>query len=331
MRLSPASWARAVVEDPWGRTGAASSFAALVAAGVVAFALGGTLGDYGLNLGATLFAYVVLAEAWNILAGLSGQVSLGVGAFVGVGAYAMGLLMVHDGLGWLPGLVVATAAGGALALALAVPLLRLRGDYFAVGTLAASLALQAWLLNWSFAGGSSGISIPIAAVPSLLALYEIGVVVAVIGVGTAIVVRGSRFGLRLLAVREHEEAAASLSVDTRRQRLYALVVSSLLMGLAGGTFALLQVSFEPNGMLGLNWTISALLMVVVGGTGTILGPIAGAIFVYYVVATELANYPTASFFLEGGLLVLIVRFAPRGVVPLVFDGVRAAARRRHAA
>ena len=85
----------------------------------------------------------------------------------------------------------------------------------------------------------------------------------------------------------------------------------------------MQLSFEPNGMVGMNWTIWALMMVVIGGFGTITGPIAGAVFVYYVVATELASYPTLGLFIEGALLILIVRFAPRGVVPLAVDGIKA--------
>ncbi len=136
-------------------------------------------------------------------------------------------------------------------------------------------------------------------------------------------VRGSRFGLRLLAIREHEDAAATLGVNTWRMRVGALVLSSVLMGLAGGAFAIMQLSFEPNGMVGMNWTIWALMMVVIGGFGTITGPIAGAVFVYYVVATELASYPTLGLFIEGALLILIVRFAPRGVVPLAVGGIKA--------
>ncbi len=113
-------------------------------------------------------------------------------------------------------------------------------------------------------------------------------------------------------------------------RAAALVLSSVLMGLAGGAFAVMQLSFEPTGMVGMNWTIWALMMVVIGGFGTITGPIAGAIFVYYIVATELASYPTLGLFIEGALLIVIVRFAPRGIVPLVVDGIKAgvAARRR---
>ena len=320
MRLAHRTWTLA---EPWGRARTLASLAALLVATAAALAVSGSLSRSALNIGGTLFVYIALAEAWNILAGLSGQVSLGVGAFVGVGAYSMGLVMVHDGFGMLAGLAVAAGAGALLGLLLVVPLLRLRGDYFAVGTLAAALALQAWLLNWNFAGGSTGLSLPIAGIPSLEGLYQLGVVVGVLGIGAAVVVRGSRFGLRLLAIREHEGAAATLGVNTWRMRAGALVLSSTLTGLAGGAFALMQLSFEPTGMVGMNWTIWALMMVVIGGFGTIIGPIAGAVFVYYVVATELASYPTLGLFIEGALLILIVRFAPRGIVPLVVDGIKA--------
>jgi branched-chain amino acid transport system ATP-binding protein len=321
------TWAQA---EPWSRERTLAALALLAAATVAALVGAGALSRNGLNTAATLFVYIALAEAWNILAGLSGQVSLGVGAFVGAGAYALGLVMVHAGAGLLPALVVAAGAGGLLGLILTVPLLRLRGDYFAVGTLAAALALQAWLLNWDFAGGSTGISLPVDGIPSLAGLYYLGLAVGVLGVGAAVLVRGSRFGLRLLSIREHEEAAATLGVNTWRMRAAALVLSSALMGLAGGTFALMQLSFEPTGMVGMNWTIWALMMVVIGGFGTITGPIAGAVFVYYVVATELAGYPTLGLFTEGALLIIIVRFAPRGLVPLLVDAVKAgaAARRR---
>ena len=320
MRLAHRSWTLA---EPWGRGQTLASLVTLLVATAAALAVTNSLSRNALNVGGTLFVYIALAEAWNILAGLSGQVSLGVGAFVGVGAYAMGLVMVHDGFGTLAGLAVAAGAGALLSLLLVVPLLRLRGDYFAVGTLAAALALQAWLLNWNFAGGSTGLNLPVAGIPGLGGLYQLGVVVGALGIGVAVLVRGSRFGLRLLAIREHEGAAATLGVNTWRMRAGALLLSGTLTGLAGGAFALMQLSFEPTGIVGMNWTIWALMMVVIGGFGTITGPIAGAIFVYYVVATELASYPTLGLFIEGALLILIVRFAPRGVVPLVVDGVKA--------
>ncbi len=162
MRPIRQTWAQT---EPWGRERTLAALALLAVATVAALIGAGALNRDGLNIAATLFVYIALAEAWNILAGLSGQVSLGVGAFVGTGAYALGLVMVHAGAGLLAGLVVAAVAGGLLGLILTVPLLRLRGDYFAVGTLAAALALQAWLLNWDFAAAPPGSASPSTAFP----------------------------------------------------------------------------------------------------------------------------------------------------------------------
>lgn len=289
----------------------------LVVVGAVCLGVGRVASPGLLNVGVTLFAYVALAEAWNLLGGLSGQMSLGVGAFVGTGSYAMALTMVHLGWSWFPGLVAATLAAGVLSALLAFPLLRLHGDYFAVGTLAAALAIEAWVNNWTFAGGSSGISLTVDSVPALGGLYVIGLVVALVAVAATIVMRWSRFGLRLLSIRENELGASLLGVNVFRYRLLVIVVSGLLTGLAGGVFALTQINFVPGDMFGMSWTIEALLMVIVGGMGTVIGPIVGAVAIYYGLGTELATYPTLSLFLEGGLLLVIVRFAPEGLWPFV--------------
>jgi len=277
---------------------------------------------YQLDVATTLLAFAALAQAWNILAGFSGQFSLGASAFVGTGAYATGLVQIHLGLPYPLAILVAAAAGGVLAGVLAWPLLRLRGDYFTIGTLAAALALQAWMFNWSFAGGSTGISLPIDAVPGPVWVFRIACTVAGVVMATAYFVARSRFGLRLRAVRDHEGAAAGLGISAFRHRLAALVISGVLMGLVGAVVALQQVSFEPSGMLGIEWTINALLMTIVGGLGTLTGPVVGALVVYYVLTKQLASYQSLSIVIEGVLLIVIVRFAPRGLWPLLTTGMR---------
>ncbi len=311
--------------DPLARRRVPVAVGALAVVAVVGLGAERLLSPGLLNVGVTLFAYVALAEAWNILGGLSGQMSLGVGAFVGTGAYSMALAMNHLGWSWLPGLLVASAAAGVLSAVLAVPLLRLHGDYFAVGTLAAGLALEAWVNNWGFAGGSSGISIAVGAVPTLGTLYSIGLVVAFLAVAVTVVLRWSIFGLRLLALRESELGAELLGVDVVRYRLLVLVLSGMLTGLAGGLFALTQINFVPSDMFGMTWTIEALVMVIIGGMGSVLGPVVGALAIYYGISTELATYPTLSLFLEGGLLLAIVRFFPEGLWPFAVRRLRALA------
>lgn len=276
---------------------------------------------YQLDVLTTLLAFIALAQAWNILAGYGGQVSLGVSAFVGTGAYTAGLLEIHAGVGYALAVVGAVVGGAALAAVLAVPLLRLRGDYFSIGTLAAALALQAWALNWSFAGGSTGVNLPAAGIPGPVEIFQLACAVAAVAMIAAYLVAYSSFGVRLRAVRDNEPAAIGLGVAVFRHRLGALLISGALSGLTGGLLAMQQISFEPQGMLGLNWTVNALLMTIVGGIGTILGPVIGAIVVYYLLTKQLESYQTAGIIIEGLLLVVIVRFAPRGVWPLLQMGV----------
>jgi len=275
-----------------------------------------------LDVLASLFGFIALAQSWNILAGFAGQISLGTSAFVGCGAYAAGLLELHARVGYGVAVLGSCVTGVLLAALLALPLLRLRGVYFAVGTLAAALALQAWMVNWSFVGGSTGLSLPLTGTPSPVIVYQLACAVGAIAVIVTCLVSRSAFGNRLRAIRDHEPAAIGLGVSAFRHRLAAFAISGGLSGLAGGLVAVQQISFEPVGMLGIGWTMSALLMTVVGGTGTIVGPVIGSVIVYYLLTRQLENYQTLSAIIEGILLIGVVRFAPEGVWPVLTRGLR---------
>ena len=235
--------------------------------------------------------------------------------------------MDRAGLPFLLALLGAGAGAGLLAVALSVPLLRLHGDYFAVGTLAVTLALEALALNWPFVGRSEGLQLPVDSLPDGQTLYELAVVLAGAALLVTLWVQHSRFGLRVMAVRDDEAAATGLGVSAFRHRFVVFVVSSVLTGLVGGLIALQQISFEPTGMLSLSWTVDALLMTIVGGMGTFVGPIVGAVLVYYGLTTVLASRQAFGLVVEGVLLVVIVRFAPQGLWPLFRQATREAARR----
>jgi branched-chain amino acid transport system permease protein len=276
-----------------------------------------------LNVATTLLGFVALSQAWNILGGYGGQMSLGTSAFVGTGGYAAALLELHTGIGYELAVIGAGLAGVVLALLLAVPLLRLRGDYFTIGTLAATLALQAAVLNWSWAGGSTGLSFPLDGVPKLDGLFQLACVITGVAMAATCYVAFSKFGLRLRAVRDDEHAASGLGVAVFRHRLVALAISGGLSGLAGGLIALQQLSFEPNAMFSLTWTTNALIMTIVGGVGTIIGPIFGAVVVYYGLTDHLQSLGALGIVVEGALLVAVVRLAPQGLWPLLLAGGRA--------
>jgi branched-chain amino acid transport system permease protein len=299
-----------------------TAFAALTLGGLLALAVAGTLTRYQVTVWFTLSTYMVLAQGWNIMAGYSGSISLGVGTAVGVGGYTAGLLMIHRGWGPVTAIVAGGVASATLGAALSLPLLRLRGFYFAVGTLAATLTLQALVVNWEFAGGSSGLNVPIDRVPDDLTMLRVGIVLVFLASLVALLLRFTSFGLRVVAVRDHEAAASGLGLAAFRYRFLTFVLSSAIMGCGGALLAIQQVSFEPDGMFSISWTLNAVLMTIVGGVGTILGPLIGAVIVNYGLHQQLAEYQTLSLIVEGALLIAIVRFAPQGVGPLAVQAAR---------
>ena len=296
--------------------------AVLLAAVVLALLLGPAWDPGTQDLAVTLLVYLVVAQSWNILAGFSGQVSLGSAAFVAVGGYTAGLPLAHTPVSWQLGVVAAAGVSCGFAALLALPLLRLRGDYFAIGSLAVSIALQALLTNWNWAGGAAGMTLPIDRIPTGTALLDLAVLVAAAATAAALYVRYSAFGLRLAAVRDNEPAAAGLGVGVYGHRLAALVLSGALTGMAGAVAAYQYVAVSPSGMASIGWSLGAVLMALVGGTGSVVGPFVGVLIVYYGLTRQLEDFQVASLAIEGALLVVIVRFAPAGVVSVISRGVR---------
>ncbi len=297
--------------------------AVLLAAVALALLLGPAWDPGTQDLAVTLLVYLVVAQAWNILAGFAGQVSLGSAAFVAVGGYTAGLTLAHTPVSWQLGVAAAALVSCGFAALLALPLLRLRGDYFAIGSLAVSIALQALLTNWNWAGGAAGMTLPIDRIPTGTALLDLAVLVAAAATAAAVYVRYSAFGLRLAAVRDNEPAAAGLGVGVYGHRLAALLLSGALTGLAGAVAAYQYVAVSPSGMASITWSLAAVLMALVGGAGSVLGPFVGVLVVYYGLTRQLEDFQVASLVIEGALLVVIVKFAPAGVVSLITRGGQA--------
>ena len=310
-----------------GRGAGLRSGGILAALLLIGLALPGGLSPYSQYLGVTILAYAVLAQAWNLVGGYSGQFSLGVSAFVGVGGYATGLFMLHLGMGWLLASLAGTIFSGAFAFVLGFPLLRLRGPYFAVGTLAAAVALESGAQLWTWAGGGNGFVLPINELPSSETLFRLAVVAFVLAMAVILFVEHSAFGLRLMAVRDDDHAAAGVGISGFWHKVAAFSVSGALTGLAGALVAMQTVTVNPSSSFDLNWTTNAALFVVAGGIATTVGPLLGVVVVYVVLTQQLQNLQALSVLIEGGLLVFIVRFAPRGLWPLIRQAFRAAVRR----
>lgn len=284
----------------------------------------------GLSTLTYLVLYAGLAQAWNLASGFGGQASLGHAAFLGAGAYAASITILHTSLPLAAALALAATAGAALAALAALALLRLRGVYFAVGSLALSAAVLTWAENWNYTGASQGMSLPLTALPAPQGIYYLVAAVTLAVTAIAWAITRTRAGVRVMAIRDDEDAAAGLGVNPRTARVLAMAVSGAFTGLLGAVVALNQVIVTPDNVFGLTWTVGMLVMTIVGGIGTVVGPLAGAFVVYYLIQQQLLNYPTLSAVLSGVLLVAVVRFTRNGVWGALCSAARRAIRfRRH--
>ncbi len=289
-----------------------AAFAVLYALPLVA-----PLTTYQHNLLTLVFMFVATALAWNWLGGYVGQVSFGHAAMFGVGGFVAARLVLTLGLpfplAWLAGGLVA----GAFGLAWGHPTLRLRGPYFSIATIGVGEATRLVLTYWEgFTGGSSGVSLPIA--PGLkYTLYWYGLYLMAVVVAASYAIRRSRLGLGLLAIKADVEAAADVGVAATFYQDVVLFLSGAVMGVAGGFYASYFSFIEPADMLGFDRSISFVLMAVIGGIGTVLGPVLGAVVFVIIQQLLLASYPQLYLGLYGALLVLVILFEPLGLSGLV--------------
>ncbi len=264
-----------------------------------------------LNLLFLVFLYVTLSQSWNIVGGFAGQVNLGHAAFFGIGALVTRRLWLS---GWPFELTFIGSGLVALifALVVGVPTFRLRGTYFAIGTLGLAEVLRITTAN--ALPSVSSLSTDLVATYSLALRYEVGLGLAVLCVAAAWWLLRSRVGLGILAVREDEQAAAASGVGSLRHKLIALGVSSLFAGLAGGLFAFYHISYYAELPFTATWTFDSVLPVYVGGIGTLWGPVVGAAL-YILVREELAvSLVQVHQIIFGALFVLVVLAFPGGLV-----------------
>jgi branched-chain amino acid transport system permease protein len=270
------------------------------------------LGLYNVVIAFTLFTYVTMAQAWNLIGGYGGQFSLGHAMFAGIGSYATALLLIHTSLPlWLT-LVLSGLIASAIALLAAIPLLRLRSVYFTVGTLGVSLAALSWMINWGYAGKTSGLSLPTSVSLSFNELYYAAASLAVFTTAAVFALSRSPYGLRLMSVRDDEDAAGELGVDGFRVKLIAFTLSAFFVGIAGGLVAVQQLSLEPYSAFSLTYTTNMIIMTVIGGLGTIVGPLIGS-FLIFELQQQLQSYQSWSTLITGLALVVIIRIAPGGL------------------
>jgi branched-chain amino acid transport system permease protein len=270
----------------------------------------------------TLFGLVALAQMWNLLAGFAGLISVGQQAYIGIGAY--GLWFFADRLHFEPFVAAALAAAAAAIIALLIaPLLfRLRGGYFAIGTWVFAVIIMIIVSNIQATGGGSGTMLtPVALLARnvrIFGTYWFGLGVAVGSIIAVYLLLRSKLGLALTAIRDNTLAAQSSGVNVFRSKLIVYGIAAFGCGAMGAVVALNLLFIQPASSFSINWTAYAIFIVVIGGLGSIEGPILGAV-IYFVLQQTLSQYGSTYFLLLGVLAVLMATKVPRGLWGLVTD------------
>ncbi|MFM0696633.1 branched-chain amino acid ABC transporter ATP-binding protein/permease [Paraburkholderia graminis] len=294
---------------------------ALLALLVVPFAV---QSPFVYHLAVLVCIFGALATAWNIVGGYAGQLSLGHAVFYGIGSYSATLLVIHFGVSPWIGMFVGAAVSVVAAVVIAYPTLRLRGPFFALATIAfLEVCRLVTVHEEGLTGGSAGLTLPLNIGLKWMVFREkwaylliaFAFLLATLWVSWAI--RRSRFGFYLIAVREREDAARAVGVNAVRVKISAAIISAALTSLIGSFHAMYLTFIDPSAAFSLDLSIQIAMFALIGGLGTVGGPLAGTILV--LPAAELARGWLSSFgsgthgFVYGVILVLVVLFIPRGI------------------
>jgi branched-chain amino acid transport system permease protein len=297
--------------------------------------------DYVFFAGYTVLEFIVLATAWNILGGYCGYVNFGSAGFFALGAYSTIFLhtvgqqvddifpesmsQVMNLIFPLPlpvSIVVGGAVAGLVGLGMGYLTLRLRGVFFAIGTLALAVVLQTFIVNWSFVGGSRGAyvippnEIPVFG-PYIQYLFVLMLLLVIVALTTARLIERSRLGYGFATIRDDELAAEACGVPTLRLKLVATVISGALMGMAGAPFPFYIGYVEPGSAFDLSYAVNSIAMPMIGGTTMWAGPMIGAILLGTLQQVATVTISSAANLLIVGLLLIgFVIVAPNGIVGL---------------
>ena len=271
---------------------------------------------YFLHMIIMVFIWICLGQSWNLLGGFTGQVSFGHAAFYGVGAYAGGLLAFHFEASTWWGMIL----GPLMAMVFAVPMglicFRLRGAYFALAMLALAELLRLIATNWiDFTNGSVGILI----VPTMgkVAFYYIALGLAALGFVVIRAVVNSKLGFYFIAIREDQDAAESMGIDTTKYKLISLLISSFFTGLTGGFYMNYMAYIDPSVVFALtDVSIMMILVVMLGGAGTFYGPAIGSVIMVICSEAFRVYFGSANLLIMGILIVLIIIFIPNGLMDI---------------
>jgi branched-chain amino acid transport system permease protein len=273
-----------------------------------------------LNYLFTFFIYLALANMWNLLAGYTGLILLCPHAFVGLAGYTLAI-GTWVGVPFQAGLIAGAVVAALFALLISYPVFRMRGIYFAIGTLVLPEILKVWFSYWRpvgnvYQGMGAGYSVTGVAGVTLGDTYWLGLAIAAASLFLVYIILRSRLGLGLTAIRDNENTAASSGVNIFRLKLSSFIIAAFIMGIAGAVYYIYSPRINPTGGFSIRWLLVPLMATVIGGEGTEEGPTIGAAVITFL-TFRLADYGAWSLIIQGVVLLAVVTLMPQGVAGLL--------------
>ncbi len=257
--------------------------------------------------------YCAVANMWNLMSGHCGLTSLGQQAFIGMAGYSLAVLTSYHGMSYWVAILVGGVLAGVLALVLSLVFFRMRGMYFAVATWITAEALKTIFTSWSYVKQGAGMTIKISPYPKTKEIFLLSLTLAIISTLVVNYLLRSRTGLGLRAMGDDADAASSLGVNIKGSKLICFVLSGVFTGFAGVIFYLNKGSIFPTGGFSIDWTVSIVFIVIIGGVGTFAGPIVGSVL-YVLLYEFLSKYAGISNIILGIIAILVILIMPDGVV-----------------
>ena len=260
-----------------------------------------------------IFLYITMGSMWNLMSGFTGMTSLGQQVFVGIAGYSVAVMTSTYKMSMWMGLLVGAVVGVVFAFILSFVLFRMRGMYFAVATWLIAEAVKLWFNSWPYVRQGAGMTIAVKQIPKIRELYIYGLVLCVIALVVIYALLRTKTGLGLTAMRDDADASSSVGVNIFKSKLLCYLICSLFIALAGGLFALQKGSVLPSSSFGIDWTVAMVFIVILGGVGTMAGPILGGI-IYVILSEFLAHVPGWSNIILGAIAILVIIFLPDGII-----------------
>jgi len=271
--------------------------------------------DVLVQFGINTLLLAVLAQGWNIIGGYAGYASFGNSVFYGLGSYGVAIAMVQWELPFAAGLALGVVFAVAFALLLGMPVLRLRGHYFAIATLALAQVMTAIVSNIELAGQNIGLVLPPLNNDPLF--YELSLGLLALATLTVAWLTRSKFGFGLIAIRENEEGAAVMGVNTTLYKVAAFALSGVFSALAGGIHAYWITFLDPESAFDISLNVKMIIMAVFGGAGTVLGPVVGAFSLSAISELLSSEITSVAGLFFGMVIVAAVVLMPRGLADVL--------------